>query len=130
MLDGISSSMPPMLKARRIGDKAATVGFDWKRPADVLEKIDEELGELRRALDDGERQKVKDEFGDLLFAMVMLARKLELDPDSAVERSNLKFRRRFSWMESELDRRGIPLDQAGLDLLDQLWDSAKNEPGG
>jgi len=125
LLDGISSSLPPLLKARRIGEKAATVGFDWKRAPDVLDKIDEELQELRRALSDGDRHDVKSEFGDLLFAVVMLSRKLELDPESALERSNLKFRKRFSWMESELERNGVPLDAAGIDVLEKLWGRAK-----
>jgi MazG family protein len=125
-LDGVPRAFPAMLKARRLGEQAARVGFDWDGPSAVLEKIEEELGELRSAVAHGGRGEVHGEIGDLLFTVVMLARQLKIDPESALEKTNLKFRRRFAWMEQELERRNKPLDGAGAALLEQLWDESKS----
>ncbi len=125
-LDGVPRAFPAMLKARRLAEQAARVGFDWDGPSAVLEKIEEELGELRSAVADGGRGEVHGEIGDLLFTVVMLARQLKIDPESALEKTNLKFRRRFAWMEQELERREMPLDGAGAELLEQLWDESKS----
>ena len=114
-----------MLKARRLGEKAARAGFDWDGPAPVLDKLAEELGELRSAVADGGRDDVRGELGDLLFTVVMLARQLKIDPETALETTNSKFRRRFAWMERELERQHTPIEGAGAALLEQLWDEAK-----
>jgi MazG family protein len=128
-LDGIPAALPAMARAEALGERAAKVGFDWSETAPVLEKIEEELQELREAVQAGTRESVRDEFGDLLFSMVMLARKAEIDPEAALERTNRKFRRRFTWIEGELERRGLPIQEAGLELLDRLWEEAKSTDG-
>jgi len=127
-LDGIPPALPSMARARALGDRAAQVGFDWNDPSPVLEKIDEELQELRDAVQGGDQNEVRDEFGDLLFSMIMLARKAEIDPEAALERTNRKFRRRFTWIESELERRGVPIEEADLETMEQLWQQAKQNP--
>jgi MazG family protein len=125
VLSGVPRGLPALPKAQRLGAKAARVGFDWKRVEDLFAKIDEEQGELRRAVDAGDREAAADELGDLLFTIAMLARRLEVDPEEALERTNRKFVRRFRKMEEELGRRGIAVADAGLPLLDRLWDEAK-----
>lgn len=127
LLDGIPAPLPALLKAQRLGSKAARVGFDWKQPEDVLDKAHEELEELSRAVRERDRDKTREELGDLLFALAMLARHMEIDPEGALEGANRKFRERFSWIEAELQRRGVRLEQAGLELLEQLWQQAKAE---
>jgi MazG family protein len=125
LLDGIPAALPALLKAQRLGSKAARVGFDWKEPQAVLAKTREELEELSQAVSQGDRDRVREELGDLLFVLAMLARHMEIDPEGALERANRKFRERFCWIEAELSRRGVPLEQAGLELLEQLWSQAK-----
>jgi uncharacterized protein YabN with tetrapyrrole methylase and pyrophosphatase domain len=114
-----------LLKALRLGEKAARVGFDWVRPAEILDKLDEELGELRGALSSRNRDEMREEIGDLLFTLAMLARRLEIDPEQALEATNLKFRERFTWIESELRRRGVAIRDTGLDELERLWQQSK-----
>jgi uncharacterized protein YabN with tetrapyrrole methylase and pyrophosphatase domain len=109
VLDGVPVALPALLKAQRLGTKAARVGFDWERPADVLEKSEEELG-------------------DMLFSLVMLARKLDVDPEGALERTNLKFVRRFNWIERQLGKERKRVDEERVERLEQLWDAAKNSP--
>jgi MazG family protein len=125
VLDGIPAALPALLKAQRLGTKAARVGFDWARPADVLDKAAEELGELRRAVEAGALDDARDELGDALFALAMAARHLSIDPEAALEAANAKFRRRFAWIERELRARGIDVASAGMPLLDELWTRAK-----
>jgi ATP diphosphatase len=108
-----------------LGTKAARVGFDWERPGDVVEKIHEELEELREALDSGDGAATRDELGDLLFSLAMLARHLDVDAEAALERSNLKFSRRFRWIEGELGRHGESLEETVPERLEQLWAQAK-----
>jgi MazG family protein len=124
-LDGIPRALPALLKALRLGEKAARVGFDWVRTADILDKLEEELDELRGALDSRNRDEMREELGDLLFTLAMLARRLDIDPDQALEAANLKFRERFTWIESELQRRDVALRDAGLDELERLWQQSK-----
>jgi MazG family protein len=125
VLAGIPQVLPALLKAQRLGTKAARVGFDWNDSAGVMEKIDEELAELRAAVDRGEDHAAGAELGDLLFSIVNLARHLEIDPEGALERTNLKFRRRFEWIESYLSSRGEGMDGTDLDVLERLWAKAK-----
>lgn len=127
VLDGIPAGLPALLRAQRLGAKAARVGFDWERPADILVKIEEELAELREAFSGGEKAALRDELGDVLFALSMLARRLEIDPEGALQGSNLKFQRRFAWIEKELRRQGRPVEEAGLERLEALWQRAKSE---
>jgi MazG family protein len=126
LLDSIPRSLPALLGAQRLGDKAAQVGFDWPAPAAVLDKIEEEVRELRAALASGERGLTSDELGDVLFSLAMLARHAGLDAEAALAGSNRRFRARFGHVESELERRG--LETADLDLLERLWQEAKRRP--
>jgi tetrapyrrole methylase family protein/MazG family protein len=127
LLDGVPQGLPALLKANRLGTKAARVGFDWERPESALEKVDEELGELRQALKSGDPAAAREEIGDLLFAVVNVARKLDIEPEGALSGTNLKFTRRFGWIEQELVRRDIPIASAGLELLEELWQQAKSQ---
>lgn len=128
VLDGVPIALPALLKAQRLGTKAARVGFDWERPADVLEKIDEELGELRQAVEQQDRAAIREELGDLLFSLVMLGRKLDVDPEGALERTNLKFVRRFNWIERELRKERKRVDEEDVTRLEALWNAAKRSP--
>jgi MazG family protein len=130
VLDGVPRALPALLKAQRLGTKAARVGFDWDGPAPVLGKVREELGELSAALAGGDADGSREELGDLLFAIAMLARHLEVDAEAALERTNAKFVRRFREVESELERRGERADQVGLEELERLWHEAKRREAG
>jgi MazG family protein len=125
ILDGIPPALPAMMKAQQMGARAARVGFEWTRATDILDKIRGELDELRSAVASGERHRIEEELGDFLFGTVMLARHLDVDPEAALEGTNLKFRRRFGRVEDELRRRDVALEDAGLDVMDRIWDESK-----
>jgi uncharacterized protein YabN with tetrapyrrole methylase and pyrophosphatase domain len=116
--------MPSLLVSYRMTQKAAGVGFDWGSPAEVLDKVKEEIGELEAALA-SDRSKAQEEIGDLLFAVANLARHLGVDPEAAAARTNLKFRRRFRHIEDRLRAQGRRVDQATLAEMDALWEEAK-----
>jgi nucleoside triphosphate diphosphatase len=126
-LAGIVPTLPPLLKAYRLQERAASVGFDWPDVAGPLEKVREELAEVERELDSGRPadQRLTDEIGDLLFAVVNLARKAGVQPGPALDRANRKFKDRFEGVEALCGERGIDLDTAGLEVLDGLWDEVK-----
>ncbi len=125
ILAGIPRALPALPKAQRLGTKAARVGFDWPDPAGVLDKLLEELRELREAMAGGDARRLEEELGDVLFTVAMLSRKLEVDPERALERANAKFVRRFADVERALAERGVPIEQAGIELLERLWNEAK-----
>jgi MazG family protein len=125
-LAGIVPTLPPLLKAYRLQERAASVGFDWPDVKGPLEKIREELGEVERELG-APGESLQDEIGDLLFAVVNLARKAAVQPGLALDRANRKFRERFEAMEALCAERGIDLDTAGLQALDRLWDEVKEQ---
>jgi MazG family protein len=125
VLAGIPRGLPALLKAQRLGTKAARVGFDWHRDVDVLDKIDEEVLELRRAAEAMRPEEVREEFGDLLFSLVMLARRLQVDAEEALEAANRKFQARFHEVERRLAAAGIPVEEAGLATLDRFWEETK-----
>ena len=124
-LRGLPPSLPPLLMAFRLQERAAGVGFDWPDAKGPLEKVKEELDEVERATVNVERATLEDELGDLLFAVVNLARKLAIDPRAALERANDKFQRRFEAVEQLAEQRGVEIGRAGLDELDKLWDEVK-----
>jgi len=124
-LRGLPPSLPPLLMAFRLQERAAGVGFDWPDAKGPLEKVKEELDEVERATGNVERATLEDELGDLLFAVVNLARKLAIDPRAALERANDKFQRRFEGVEQLAEQRGVEIGRAGLDELDKLWDEVK-----
>ncbi len=125
VLAGVPKALPAMMKAALLGTRAARVGFDWERASDVFDKVEEELGELRAAVAADDRDAVRGEMGDLFFSLVNLARKLDLDPEESLERTNHKFRSRFRAVESEIARRGLTPEQAKPELMERLWEEAK-----
>jgi tetrapyrrole methylase family protein / MazG family protein len=125
VLAGVPQSLPALLKASRLTEKAARVGFDWRRTEDVFEKLDEEMAEVREAVDSGDAERVHDEIGDLLFTIANIARKLDINPEEALQSTNRKFMRRFEIMERTVRESGRNLDQLTLEQMDALWDDAK-----
>jgi ATP diphosphatase len=127
LLAGVPASLPALLGAYRLTQKAAGVGFDWPDAGAVLAKVDEETAELREALGSGDREAVREEVGDLLFTLANLARKLDVDPEAALAGTNRKFRHRFEQVEKGLAARGKSTAEATLDEMDALWEAAKGE---
>jgi tetrapyrrole methylase family protein/MazG family protein len=125
LLSGVPAALPALLKAARLTEKAARVGFDWKRTEDVFLKIDEEVGELREAVARGDAREIEHELGDLLFAIVNIARRLAIDAEGALQTSNAKFIRRFEHVERRLREQGRSLAESSLAEMDALWDEAK-----
>jgi MazG family protein len=129
LLDGIPPGLPALHRAHQMTAKASRVGFDWERLEDVLAKLGEEAGELLEARSRSDGGKVAEEVGDLLFAAVNVSRFLGVDPETALQRSNRKFQRRFRYMESAIKRRGRALKDASLEEMDALWEEAKGREG-
>ena len=129
-LDSVPVAMPALTRALKLQERAAKVGFDWKEAVPILDKIEEEIGELRAAMTAGEQASIKDEFGDVLFAMVNFARHLNLDAESALTGTNDKFRSRFHFVESVLRDQGRSLQDASLDEMETLWQKAKEARSG
>lgn len=127
VLSGVPKSLPSMIKAYRIQDKARNVGFDWTHREDVFDKISEELAEVKEAfLEDGKSsQHLEEEIGDLLFSISNLARLWDINPDNALESTNKKFIYRFEYIESEAKKQGLSLPEMTLEQMDQLWEEAK-----
>jgi tetrapyrrole methylase family protein / MazG family protein len=130
VLSGVPQSLPALLKASRLTEKAARVGFDWRRTEDVFDKVDEELAELREAVASGDTAHIEEEIGDLLFTIANIARKVGANAEEALQSTNRKFQRRFGAMESQVHERGQNLDQLTLEEMDRLWDEAKRAERG
>lgn len=124
-LDGIPLAHPALTRALKLQEKAARVGFDWGDATPVLDKIEEEIAELREAMASGDKAAAAGEFGDVLFALVNFGRHLEVDAEDALRRTNEKFRSRFHYVESALKAEGRSLDEASLDDMEALWRQAK-----
>ncbi|MBZ9673412.1 nucleoside triphosphate pyrophosphohydrolase [Mesorhizobium sp. ES1-3] len=124
-LDSVPVALPALTRALKLQEKAARVGFDWSEAAPILDKIEEEIGELREALAKGETAEIKDEFGDMLFAVVNLGRHLKLDSEAALSGTNEKFRSRFHYVEQALEKAGGSLEEATLEEMEALWQEAK-----
>ena len=124
-LSGLPRSLPPLLQAYRLQERAAGVGFDWPDAKGPMLKVQEEIGELERETRNGKRETIEDEVGDVLFAVVNLARKLGIEPNQALEKANDKFTRRFEAMERLAEQRGVEVGRASLEELDSLWDEVK-----
>jgi ATP diphosphatase len=125
VLAGVALALPALKRAQKLQQRAAQVGFDWPDLAPVLDKLDEELAEVRGALAQGDREAVADELGDLLFVMANLARHLKVDAEDALRRGNAKFERRFAYIEAALRDAGQTPQDCTLAQLDALWDAAK-----
>jgi len=151
VLAGISSAIPALLESYKLSSRAAHVGFDWPNIEGLFEKLAEETGELRNevaklpapgprpqlrgvagargvAIPEDLRSRMEDEVGDMFFVLVNIARYLSLDPESALRRTNRKFKRRFQWLEEELRKSGRSPQQASLDEMESLWQKSKQEP--
>jgi MazG family protein len=142
LLDGVSSKAPALMEAHQLTTKAARVGFDWRDVDEIFDKLQEEVDELREAIRDKREtgaesesaseaasQRVREEVGDLLFAVTNIARHLDAEPESALKLTNRKFRRRFRHIERGLHARGRELGQATLDEMEELWQEAKRQDG-
>jgi len=127
VLDGVPASLPTLIKAYRMQDKARNVGFDWERREQVWDKVGEELGELRAELDRADADASEAEMGDFLFSVINAARLYGINPDNALERTNAKFRRRFDYLEAQTIRRGRSLKDMTLAEMDAIWDEAKRK---
>jgi ATP diphosphatase len=125
LLDGIMAGLPALARADKLARKAAKVGFDWADPAQVVRKIEEEVGEIRGALDGGSRGEIEEEIGDLLFAVANLARHAGIDAESALRGANAKFERRFRAIEQALAASGRTAADASVDDMEELWAQAK-----
>jgi MazG family protein len=126
-LAGVPRSLPPLARAGRLQDKATAVGFDWPDVRGAIEKFREEWQELEEARQAGDRQAMQAELGDLLFVLVRIAQKLELDPEDALRHANAKFERRFGHVMEQCHARGIDPAHAGLEQLEALWQAAKQD---
>ncbi len=124
-LDGVAAALPALMRAQKIQKKAAHVDFDWSDETDVIAKVDEELAETKEALAIGNERAVAEEIGDLLFAVVNLARKRHLDAETLLQAATDKFVRRFNAMEDELRAQGKSLGEVGLIELDEIWNAHK-----
>jgi ATP diphosphatase len=124
-LDGIAKSLPALIQATKIQQRAANAGFDWTEVEPVVSKIHEELQEVQEAWDDGDPDHVEDEMGDLLFAVVNLARHTHVDAETALRRASIKFSKRFQYIEEQLENSGRVMEDTELDDLDLIWDEAK-----
>lgn len=132
LLDGVSLKTPALMEAHQLTTKAARVGFDWQRLEDIFDKLHEEIDELRAAISihqesetEADHTRVREELGDLLFAVTNIARHLQVEPEAALKSTNRKFRRRFRHIEDGLKTRGRSLNDATLDEMEALWQEAK-----
>ena len=127
VLSGVPNSLPSLIKAYRIQDKARNVGFDWKEKEDVWDKVHEELEELKAELAKGDKENSTQELGDFLFSVINAARLYKLNPDNALEKTNQKFIRRFNYVEDHSLKQGKNLKDMSLEEMDKLWDEAKKQ---
>lgn len=126
VLEGVPDSLPALVKANRIQEKVAGVGFDWERPEQVFEKVREELEELETERTRGDQNALESEMGDVFFSLVNYARFLGINPENALERTNKKFIRRFRYLETQAGKEGKQLQQMSLEEMDVHWEAAKN----
>ncbi len=125
VLSGVPNSMPALLKAYRIQEKARAVGFDWEKPEDVYEKVKEELSEFEKEVSEKNQEKAEKEFGDILFSLINYARFLNINPEDALEQTNKKFIKRFGYMEAKVKEQGKEIADCKLEELDGYWNEAK-----
>jgi ATP diphosphatase len=130
VIDGVPRAAPALLRAQRVTEKASRVGFDWNAVEGPLEKLDEELGELRQAIAAKERQAIEDELGDVLFTLVNVSRFLEVNAEDALSGAVRRFSSRFKAVEAELARAGRAMKGTPMEELDELWRKAKAAAGG
>ena len=125
VLEGVPKSLPAVVKANRIQDKVAGVGFDWEQPEQVWEKVQEELSELNTEIKKGNKENIEKEFGDLLFSMINYARFIGVNPENALEKTNKKFINRFQYLEKAAKKEGKQLSEMSLAEMDVYWEASK-----
>jgi XTP/dITP diphosphohydrolase len=125
VLSGVPASLPSLIKAYRIQDKARNVGFDWEERSQVWEKVKEEIQEFQVEVERMDKEKAEDEFGDIMFSLINAARLYKINPDNALERTNQKFIRRFGYVEEHSIKQGKNMKEMPLEELDKLWNEAK-----
>ena len=125
VLEGVPKSLPALVKASRIQDKVAGVGFDWEKPNQVWEKVEEELKEFKYEVKKGNQDAIENEFGDVLFSMINYARFLKINPENALEKTNKKFSKRFQYLEEKAKTLNKPLKDMTLAEMDVFWEEAK-----
>jgi XTP/dITP diphosphohydrolase len=129
VLSGVPNSLPALIKANRIQEKARAVGFDWEQREQVWDKVEEELRELKAEIERNNPARTEAEFGDLLFSVVNAARLYNVDPETALERTNRKFMKRFGYLESKTIQQGLSLKDMTLDQMNAIWEEAKKYDG-
>ena len=125
VLEGVPKSLPSMVKATRIQEKAKQVGFEWENKEDVWKKVQEEIGELQEAVEENDQQHIEEEFGDVLFSLINYARFLNIDSEGVLEKTNLKFIKRFQMMEIQATAEGKNLAEMSLEEMDTIWNEVK-----
>lgn len=125
VLSGVPKSLPSLVKAHRIQEKVSAVGFDWEKPSQIWDKVEEELNELKVEIKTGNFEKIENEFGDLFFSLVNAARLFKVEPETALERTNKKFMKRFNYLESKTITKGQSLKNLSLDEMNIYWEQAK-----
>ncbi len=125
VLEGVPKSLPAMIKANRIQEKVKAVGFDWEEKSQIWDKVAEEFNELKSEIDRMDKEKTESEFGDLLFSLINAARLYDIDPETALEKTNRKFIRRFNYLEEKTSKRGRKLKDMTLDEMNAIWEEAK-----
>lgn len=126
VLDGLPKHLPALIRAQRMQEKAANVGFDWPEHEQVWDKLEEELHEFREAVTEGDQQKSADEYGDLLFSLVNYGRFFDLNAEDSLRLTNTKFEQRFRYIEEKLAEKGRKIDEVSLEVMDRYWNEAKN----
>ncbi len=127
ILDGVPIELPALQKAFRIQDKTAKIGFQWENKDDAWKKVEEEISEFQNEVKTNDENKIEEEFGDILFALVNYGRYLNINPENALRKTNKKFISRFSFIESELKKIGKKVDESSLEEMDTLWNKAKKK---
>ncbi len=127
ILEEVPVHFPALLEALKVTKKAAKVGFDWRDKSQIFDKLDEEIVELKSAIEENDPANIDEEIGDLLFVIVNLARRLDVEPETALKKTNRKFRKRFRFIEDELAKAGSSLEDVSLETMDNLWNAAKAE---
>jgi MazG family protein len=125
ILDDVPKAFPALIEANKVTKKAAKVGFDWENTGQIFDKLDEEVAELKSAINNKDEKEMQEEIGDLLFVVVNLARKLGVEPENALKKTNRKFRKRFNFIEDELRLKEKTLEESDLREMDALWNKAK-----
>ena len=126
VLDGVPKTLPALIKAIRIQDKVAGVGFDWESTEQVFQKVEEELDEFKKEVDKKDQNKMEDEFGDVLFSIINYARFLKINPESALERTNKKFIKRFKYLERQVNIKKLSLINMTIEQMNIIWEEAKS----